>query len=119
LIDFISFGGDSNLGKSFEAEKSNDIGGTSGRFYESHGLKELSQEIAKQKGEFMKQALNSGEGKNQDRLYEQAVERLMSLRALIEREYPKIKDIRKKVADVKYYFDLGYQDFLKNIDIFE
>ena len=62
----------------------------------------------------LKQALNqnnqnywrSGEAKN-DNLYGQAVDRLISLRALIEREYPKIKDIRKKVSDVKNYFDLG------------
>ena len=40
-------------------------------------------------------------------VYDQAIERLTSLRAIIEREYPRMKGIQKRIEDVKYYFDLG------------
>ena len=38
------------------------------------------------------------------RLYEQAMERLLSLRSVIETQYPRMKDVRKRISDVKYYF---------------
>ena len=42
-----------------------------------------------------------------DGLYEQAMERLLSLRSVIETQYPRMKDVRKRISDVKYYFDLA------------
>jgi len=40
-------------------------------------------------------------------VYDQAMERLSTLRSLIERDYPRMKGIQKRIEDVKYYFDLG------------
>lgn len=48
------------------------------------------------------------EGVHAGNLYNAAIQKLVALKSLIQKDHPKILNIQERINDVKYYFEFAY-----------